>query len=100
MNRGAWWATVYGVTESDMTEQVRLGKLLTLLLPFSFFIFNFTASMISFRFWSLLFFSFFYWSSFTMLLVSARKQSESATCVHTFPLPWISFPFRLLQSFE
>ena len=59
MNRGAWWATVYGVTESDMTEQVRLGKLLTLLLPFSFFIFNFTASMISFRFWSLLFFSFF-----------------------------------------
>ena len=22
LNRGAWWATVHGVTESDMTEQV------------------------------------------------------------------------------
>ena len=23
MNRGAWWATVHGVTESDMTEELR-----------------------------------------------------------------------------
>ena len=25
MNRRAWWATVHGVTESDMTEQLTLG---------------------------------------------------------------------------
>ena len=25
MDRGAWWATVYGVTELDMTEQLTLS---------------------------------------------------------------------------
>ena len=27
MDRGAWWATAYGVTESDMTEQLTLSFL-------------------------------------------------------------------------
>ena len=25
MDRGAWWATVHGVTELDMTEQLRVS---------------------------------------------------------------------------
>ena len=25
MDRGAWWATVHGVTESNMTEQLTLS---------------------------------------------------------------------------
>ena len=24
MDRGAWWATVHGITELDMTEQARM----------------------------------------------------------------------------
>ena len=26
MNRGAWWTTVHGVTESDMTERLSTGQ--------------------------------------------------------------------------
>ena len=27
MNRGAWWATVHGATELDMTEQLTLSNI-------------------------------------------------------------------------
>ena len=33
-------------------------------------------------------------------LVSTAQQSESAICIHIYPLFWISFPFRSAQSFE
>ena len=33
MNRGAWQATVHGVVESDMTEQLSLTLILNSALP-------------------------------------------------------------------
>ena len=30
MDRGAWWATIHEVAESDMTEQLTLSLLLSL----------------------------------------------------------------------
>ena len=32
MNRGAWWATVYSVTESDMTESINTRYRITCLM--------------------------------------------------------------------
>ena len=34
------------------------------------------------------------------VLISALQQSESATCIHISPFPWISFPFRSPWSIE
>ena len=33
MDRGVWWATVHGVTESDMTDQPTLLKNKNLYIP-------------------------------------------------------------------
>ena len=34
------------------------------------------------------------------VLISALQQSESATCIHISPFPWISFPFRSPRSIK
>ena len=41
-------------------------------------------------------FFFFNWNIeiYNVVIVSAAQQSESAPCIHDFPLFWISFPFR------
>ena len=39
-------------------------------------------------------------SYFTLLSISAVQRSESAVCIHTSPLFWISFAFRSPQSTE
>ena len=45
---------------------------------------------------TLMFFFFFNWNIeiYNVVIVSAAQQSESAPCIHDFPLFWISFPFR------
>ena len=37
---------------------------------------------------------------YNVVLASAGQKSEPVTCIHTVPLPWLSFPLRSLQSTE
>ena len=106
MDRGAWWATVHGVTKSKTwlryfhydfsTMLYRSGKLGTLILFFALRgkAFNF----------SLFFFFFlnFYQSIVALqcMLVPTVEQSESAVHVHISPLFWVSFRFRSPQIAE
>ena len=40
MNRGAWWATVHGVTESDMTEATTEARTIFYFICLLFYILN------------------------------------------------------------
>ena len=51
-----------------------------------------------FYYYYFFFFFLLEYSCFTMLLVSAVQQSESATHIHVSALLWISFPSRSPQS--
>ena len=72
------------------------------LLVYSFYLFYFFCFLGFFFTFYFLIINFFIGVQFlyNAVSVSAVQQSESAICIHIYPLFWISFPFRSPQSTE